>query len=74
MTSVPSPTTISAVGMSLPRGWDVLAAVVITRGGARRIDGKLRTGFSPDELVADCEGSLARLGREQIDVWLPVGA
>jgi aryl-alcohol dehydrogenase-like predicted oxidoreductase len=45
-------------------------AVVITRAGARRVDGKLSHGFSPDELVADCEGSLERLGREQIDLWL----
>jgi len=45
-------------------------AVLVTRGGARRVDGKLQQGFSTEELVADCEGSLERLGREQIDLWL----
>jgi aryl-alcohol dehydrogenase-like predicted oxidoreductase len=45
-------------------------AVVITRGGARRRDGELRQTFGVADLVADCDGSLARLGREQIDLWL----
>lgn len=45
-------------------------AVFVTRGGARRLDGRLQRGFSTAELVADCEGSLGRLGREQIDLWL----
>lgn len=45
-------------------------AVIVTRGGARRVEGKLSIGFSPKELIADCEGSLERLGVEQIDVWL----
>ncbi len=44
--------------------------VVITRGGARIEDGRLRQSFGADELVADCEASLERLGREQIDLWL----
>lgn len=47
-----------------------IESVVITRGGARRVNGKLATGFSAKELIADCEGSLERLGREHIDVWL----
>ncbi len=45
-------------------------SVVITRGGARRVDGKLAQGFTAKELIADCEASLERLGREQIDLWL----
>lgn len=45
-------------------------AVVITRGGARFEDGALRQSFGADELVADCEASLERLGRECVDVWL----
>ncbi len=45
-------------------------AVFVTRAGTRRVDGKVQQGFSPDELIADCEGSLERLGREQIDLWL----
>lgn len=44
--------------------------VVITRAGARRVDRKLQRGFSAKELIADCEGSLTRLGREQIDLLL----
>ncbi|MCA9605368.1 MAG: aldo/keto reductase [Myxococcales bacterium] len=45
-------------------------AVVITRGGARRVDGKLQQSFEPDALVADCETSLERLDREAIDLFL----
>lgn len=45
-------------------------AVVITRGGARLVKGKLMQSFSADALVADCEGSLERLGREAVDVFL----
>lgn len=44
--------------------------VVITRGGARFEDGRLRQSFGANELVEDCERSLERLGREQIDIWL----
>jgi aryl-alcohol dehydrogenase-like predicted oxidoreductase len=44
--------------------------VVASRGGARRKDGKIQTGFATDDLIADCEGSLERLGREAIDLWL----
>jgi aryl-alcohol dehydrogenase-like predicted oxidoreductase len=43
---------------------------VITRAGARRMGGKLARGFSAKELVADCESSLERLQREQIDLLL----
>ncbi len=45
-------------------------ALVITRGGARLVEGKLRQSFDADALVADCEGSLERLGRETIDLYL----
>lgn len=45
-------------------------AIVITRGGARIEDGRLRQSFGADELVKDCEASLERLGREHVDVWL----
>ncbi len=45
-------------------------AVIVTRAGARRVDGRLSTGFSVEELIADCDGSLERLGREQIDLLL----
>lgn len=44
--------------------------VVITRGGSRREDGELRQTFGIDDLIADCEGSLERLGREHVDLWL----
>lgn len=44
--------------------------VVITRGGARRAEGKLVQSFGADALVADCDASLERLGREQIEVYL----
>lgn len=45
-------------------------AIVITRGGARLVDGRLQQSFYTDALVADCEASLERLGREQIDLFL----
>ena len=45
-------------------------ALVITRGGARLVDGKIQQSFTPDDLIADCEASLERLGRETIDLWL----
>lgn len=45
-------------------------AIVITRGGARIVDGRLQQSFDPEALIADCEASLQRLGREQIDLWL----
>jgi len=45
-------------------------ALVITRGGARLVDGRLQQSFGTEELVADCEASLERLGREAIDLWL----
>jgi aryl-alcohol dehydrogenase-like predicted oxidoreductase len=45
-------------------------ALVITRGGARRVDGKLQQSFDKDALIRDCDASLARLGRETIDLWL----
>lgn len=45
-------------------------AIVITRGGARLVDGKLRQSFDADALVADAEGSLERLDREAIDLFL----
>lgn len=45
-------------------------AIVVTRGGARRVDGALVQSFGTEDLVADCEGSLERLRREQIDLWL----
>ncbi|GAB5545919.1 MAG: aldo/keto reductase [Sandaracinaceae bacterium] len=45
-------------------------AVVITRAGARLVDGELQQSFETDALIADCEASLERLGREQIDLWL----
>jgi aryl-alcohol dehydrogenase-like predicted oxidoreductase len=45
-------------------------AVIVTRGGARRVDGKLAHGFETDALVSDCEGSLERMGREHVDLWL----
>ncbi|MEC7526488.1 MAG: aldo/keto reductase [Myxococcota bacterium] len=45
-------------------------AVIITRGGARWVDGELQQSFETDALVADCEASLERLGRETIDLWL----
>lgn len=44
--------------------------VVVSRGGARRVDGKLQTTFGVEDLVLDCEGSLERLGREAIDLFL----
>ncbi|MGE0789169.1 MAG: aldo/keto reductase [Sandaracinaceae bacterium] len=44
--------------------------VIISRGGARFVDGKLACSFTVDDLVKDCEASLERLGRETIDVWL----
>ncbi len=47
-----------------------IEAVVITRAGVQREGGKVRQSFAPDALVAECEASLERLGREQIDVWL----
>ncbi|MBZ0115997.1 MAG: aldo/keto reductase, partial [Sandaracinaceae bacterium] len=43
---------------------------LITRGGARRVSGKLQTSFDEAALIGDCEGSLERLGREQVDLWL----
>ncbi|MBX3270191.1 MAG: aldo/keto reductase [Sandaracinaceae bacterium] len=45
-------------------------ALVITRGGARLVDGKLQQSFDADALVRDCEASLERLGRDAIDVYL----
>ncbi len=45
-------------------------AVVTTRAGARRIDGKLVRSFATKDLIGDCEGSLERLGREQVDLLL----
>ncbi len=45
-------------------------AVVITRGGARMVDGKLERSFAEEALIADCEASLGRLGVEAIDLWL----
>ena len=44
--------------------------VIVTRGGARRVEGKLVQSFTVADLIEDCEGSLRRLGREQIEVWL----
>jgi aryl-alcohol dehydrogenase-like predicted oxidoreductase len=45
-------------------------AVVITRGGVERVDGKLRQSFASDDLVRGCEASLERLGRETIEIFL----
>jgi len=45
-------------------------AIVITRAGTRLVDGKLEQSFTEDALVADCEASLKRLGRDTIDLWL----
>lgn len=45
-------------------------AVVITRAGVLREDGLVRGDFDEDALVAQCEASLERLGRDVIDVWL----
>jgi aryl-alcohol dehydrogenase-like predicted oxidoreductase len=45
-------------------------AVIVTRAGARLVDGKLAQSFGVEDLIRDCEGSLRRLGREQIEVWL----
>ena len=45
-------------------------AVIVTRGGARRVSGKLVQSFDTEALVADCEGSLERMGREHVDLWL----
>lgn len=47
-----------------------LDTVVVTRGGARRRHGSLVQSFGMTDLIADCEGSLSRLGRETIDLWL----
>lgn len=47
-----------------------IESVVITRAGARRVGGRLEQSFGAMELVTDCEASLQRLQREQIDVWL----
>lgn len=45
-------------------------AMVITRGGARVVDGRLQQSFTAEDLVADCEASLERLDREAIDLYL----
>lgn len=45
-------------------------AIVITRGGARLVEGKLQQSFEEEALIADCEGSLERLGREAVDLFL----
>lgn len=45
-------------------------ATVVTRAGAARIDGKLWQSFTASDLIADCDASLARLGRDHVDVWL----
>lgn len=47
-----------------------IEAAVITRAGVKRVDGKLRQSFASEDLIADCEASLERLGREHVDVWL----
>ena len=47
-----------------------IEAQVITRAGVVREDGELRGRFDAKTLIADCEGSLERLGRERVDVWL----
>src|SRR5690606_25994018 len=47
-----------------------IEATIITRGGARLVDGKLARSFSVEDLVKDCEASLERLGVEQIEVYL----
>lgn len=44
--------------------------VVITRGGAERVEGKLRQSFASDDLVRGCEASLERLGRDTIELFL----
>ena len=46
-------------------------STVITRGGVRRTDdGTLERAFDPEDLRKDAEGSLERLKREALDVWL----
>lgn len=45
-------------------------STVITRAGVRRVKGVLEGTFDRDALIADCEGSLERLGRDEIDLWL----
>lgn len=44
--------------------------VVVTRAGARFVDSKLQRTFDVDALIADCEASLTRLGRDVIDLWM----
>lgn len=47
---------------------------VIDRGGIRRAaDGTPILAHDPTSLIADCEASLERLGRERIDLWLLQG-
>jgi aryl-alcohol dehydrogenase-like predicted oxidoreductase len=45
-------------------------AVVITRGGVERVGGKLRQSFASKDLVRGCEGSLERLRRDTIELFL----
>jgi aryl-alcohol dehydrogenase-like predicted oxidoreductase len=49
------------------------SAQVITRGGVRREGAALLRTWEADALIADCEASLRRLGRETIDVFLVQG-
>lgn len=45
-------------------------AVVITRGGRQRLDEEVVGDFREESLVRDCEASLERLGRDQIELFL----
>ncbi|MFK7990452.1 MAG: aldo/keto reductase [Sandaracinaceae bacterium] len=45
-------------------------AVVITRGGRRRHEGEVVGDFREDALRRDCEASLERLGRDQVELFL----
>jgi aryl-alcohol dehydrogenase-like predicted oxidoreductase len=58
------------LGAALAEAPDDFEPVVITRGGARLVDGELELSFGADELVRDVDGSLERLGREHVDLWL----
>lgn len=46
------------------------ACKIITRAGARRHEKKIERSFGSPFLIEQCERSLKRLQREQIDIWL----